>query len=308
MFSATNAQRLGILCGSALVTLITTTPAHAFLQNLVRTTTESKSVAATYDLPGISDAKAVQDIVHKALTYHGDNAHVKSGVPGLAVPQYPKKITFKPFNIGPFSMQLPICEDAAFTVSSTDGSMAQWGDSANYMACGFAYQGGFRVSIYAQSQSTNGGAAGLLSGKTIGKLITSAIGLQSDPMKFVEASLTKMEQLMSEAQINYTLVDMSPLMGQRVVSADPLVEKQRSVEKRAGDRAKRLAARGELGKLGVDAADRERFMRAVQSGDEDLVALFLEAGAIDPNQPDASGRRAIDLAQKPAVRELLQSM
>lgn len=148
----------------------------------------------------------------------------------------------------------------------------------------------------------------MLSGKTIGKLITSAIGLQSDPMKFVEASLTKMEQLMSEAQINYTLVDMSPLMGQRVVSADPLVEKQRSVEKRAGDRAKRLAARGELGKLGVDAADRERFMRAVQSGDEDLVALFLEAGAIDPNQPDASGRRAIDLAQKPAVRELLQSM
>jgi hypothetical protein len=69
-----------------------------------------------------------------------------------------------------------------------------------------------------------------------------------------------------------------------------------------------LAARGELGKLGVDAADLERFMRAVQSGDEDLVALFLEAGAIDPNQPDASGRRAIDLAQKPAVRELLQSM
>lgn len=147
MFSATNAQRLGILCGSALVTLITTTPAHAFLQNLVRTTTESKSVAATYDLPGISDAKAVQDIVHKALTYHGDNAHVKSGVPGLAVPQYPKKITFKPFNIGPFSMQLPICEDAAFTVSSTDGSMAQWGDSAKLH--------GMRICLSRRIQSLN---------------------------------------------------------------------------------------------------------------------------------------------------------
>lgn len=286
----------------------TSTTAHAFLQSLTRTTTESKTVTATYDLPGTTDPKVVQDIVHKALTYRGDNAHIRVGVQTGDAPQYPKRITFKPFNVGPINVQIPVCEDATFTVSSSDGSMAQWGDSANYMACAFRYQGGMRVAFYANSQSTNGGVSGLLSGKTIGKLITSAVGLNSDPMAFVETSLTKMEDLLKEAQVAYSLVEMAPLMGKREVVADPLVEKQRTAEKRSGDRTKRLAARSELMKLGIDASDRERFFRAVQAGDEDLVALFLEAGAVDPQQPDANGRRAADLAQKPAIKDLLTAM
>lgn len=298
--------RVAISSLVAATSLTVSTPASAFLNDVLKTKTESKTVTATYDLPGVSDVKKVQDIVHKALTYHGDNAFVREGMGLGEVPAAPKRISFKNFSIGPVSMQIPQCEEATFSISSNDGSMAKWGDSANYMACGFRYQGGLRVAFYANSTSTSGGVGGLLSGKTLGKVITSAVGLNSDPMAFVEASLTKMEEQFKEAQFGFALVEMAPVMGKREVVADPLVEQQRMAEKKAGDRAKRLKARTELSKLGVDASDRARFLKAVQSGDEDLVELFLEAGAIDAKAADADGRKPVDLATKPAIKQMLQ--
>lgn len=294
------------LLGLVLVTM--GAPAHAFLQDLVRTTTETRTLTATYDLPELRDAKRLQDAVHKALTYHGDNAFVRHGTVVGDAPPTPGRITLKALNVGPVSVQIPQCDDAVFMISSNDGSMAKWGDSANYMACGFRYAGGMRVSLFAQSQSTNGGVGGLLSGKTLGKLVTSAIGLNSDPMSFVEASLSKLETQWREEQVDFALVEMAPVLGQRTVVADPLMERRKAAESRASDRAKRLAARAELQKLGVDASDHGRFIRAVQTGDEDLVALFVEAGAVDPKQPTPDGRLPLELAQKASVRSLLEAL
>lgn len=293
---------LGLLAGLSAL------PAHAFLQDMVRTTTESRTLTASYDLPGLRDAKRLQDAVHKALTYHGDNAFVRNAAVVGEAPAVPGRIGLKALNVGPVSVQIPQCEDAVFTISSNDGSMAQWGDSANYLACGFRYQGGMRVSLFAQSQSTSGGVGGLLSGKTLGKLITNAIGLNSDPMAFVEASLSKLEAQWRDERIEFALVEMTPVLGQRTVVADPLMERRKVAESRANDRAKRLAARAELQKLGVDASDQNRFLRAVQSGDEDLVALFLEAGAVDPKQTGPDGRRPLDMAQKASIRSLLEAL
>lgn len=292
-------KHLAISIMAGLTSLTISLPASAFL----RTKTESKTITATYDLLGVNDAKKVQDIVYKALTHHGDNAVVREGMGLGDVPAVPKRITFKSLNFGPVSVQIPQCEDAIFSVSSNDSSMDKWGDSANYMACGFRYQGGLRVAFYASSTSTSGGVGGLLSGKTLGKVISSAIGLNSDPMAFVEASLTKMEDQFKEAQFSYALIEMAPLMGTREVVADPLAAQQQ----RANDRAKRLAARAELSKLGVDASDRGRFLKAVQSGDEDLVELFIEAGAIDITASDADGRKPVDRATKPRIKQMLQS-
>lgn len=306
MNKPTRLSQMTISSMAAMLGLFASTPASAFLNDVLKTKTESKTVTATYDLPGVADFKKVQDIVHKALTYHGDNAFVREGMALGDAPVHPKRISFKNFNAGPVSIQFPQCEDALFSISSSDGSMAKWGDSANYMACGFRYQGGLRVAFYANSQSTSGGVGGLLSGKTLGKLITNAIGLNSDPMAFVETSLSKMEEQFKEAQFGFSLVEMAPVMGQREVVPDPLVAQQRLAEKKAGDRAKRLAARTELNKLGIDASDRERFLKAVQLGDEDMVALFLEAGVVDPTAADAEGRKPIDLATKPAIKEMLQ--
>nr|WP_295082365.1 hypothetical protein [uncultured Roseateles sp.] len=306
MFQPAIRSRLPLFCLSAAFGLSLATPAQAFFDDIVKTKTESKSMTATYDLPGASNVKQVQDIVHKALTYHGDNAHVREGMALNEPPATPKRISFKEFSFGPVSMQIPQCDEAVFSVSSSDGSMAKWGDSANYMACGFRYQGGMRVAFFAQSKSTSGGVSGLLSGKTIGTMITKAIGMNSDPMAFIETSLSKMEEQFNEAKLSYSLVEMAPLMGKREVVADPLVAQQRSTEKKAADRAKRMAARSELSKLGVEASDHERFLKAVRSGDEDMVALFLEAGVVDHQAVDAEGRKPVDLAKKPAVKAMLQ--
>lgn len=298
--------RPSMLAWAAMALASTNAHSQAFLQDMMRTTTETKNLRATYDLPGQRDAKRVQEAVHKALTLHGDNAFVRTFHPSAEPPENPQKMVFRSMNFGPVSVQIPQCEGAAFTISSNDGSMARWGDSANYMACGFPYQGGMRVTFFAQSQSTNGGVGGLLSGKTLGKMLAGAVGINSDPMAFVEASLAKLESQWRDEQTEFALVDMVPLLGQRTVVADRLAERQKASEQRAANRSKRLAARAEMQKLGVDAADQARFLRAIQSGDEDLVALFLEAGAVDPQQPTPDGRKPIDLAQRPAIRSLLE--
>jgi hypothetical protein len=92
-----------------------------------------------------------------------------------------------------------------------------------------------------------------------------------------------------------------------LVVADPLALQQADASKRTGDRSKRMAARAELNKLGVDASDRARFQRAAQSDDEDIVALFVEAGAVDLKSRDADGKTMSDYASKPMIRALLRS-
>lgn len=275
------------------------------ISDIVKTKTEVRTIVALYDLPGVSDVKQMKDMVNVALSYHGDNAFVREFIVRDAAPKYPATMTFKDFSLGPFAVQFPQCEGALFSISSNDGSMQKWGEGANYTACGFPYDGGLRVSFYASLSSTNGGVTGILSGKTIGMAVLKAVGLLSDPVQFVEASLGKLESLMTEAGIGYSLVEMQPVLGSRQVAGDPLAKQKVAAEKRAADRGKRLVARTELNKLGIDAADRVRFIKAVQSGDEDVVALFLEAGAIDAAVADREGKKPVDYADNPAVRELL---
>lgn len=173
------------------------------------------------------------------------------------------------------------------------------------MACGYRYAGGYRVNFYARYQSTSGGLGGLLSGKTLGSALAGAVGLSNSPQQFIEASIKKLEALFAASNWAYNIVEMTPALEGKTVVPDPLLVAQAAAERKKTDRAARLAARTELQKLGMDASDRARFIRAVESGDEDVVALYLEAGAVDVNAPDATGKRVRDYATKRSVKELL---
>lgn len=277
------------------------------LFDFARTKTESKETFLVYDLPGFNGDRAdIKSRVREALTYQGDNAFVKESLITGDAPRYPGKLTLKPLGANlPVSINIPSCDGAVFTVSSSDNSMAQYGDSARYMACGFSYAGGYRVNFYATYSTTSGGVGGILSGKTIGKVFTDAVGLGSNPQKFIESSIAKMEELFNSNGWKFALVEMNPAIPGKVVSADPLVVQQASETKRGADRGKRMAARAELNKLGIDASDRARFQRAVQTDDEDLVAFFVEAGAVDTKSKDANGKTMLEYANKPAIRDLL---
>ena len=297
------------LIGSAAISLLVAqNPSSAQgMFDFARTKTDSSETFLVYDFPGFSGSTSdIKSSVREALTYQGDNAFIKDNLQSGEPPRYPAKLMLKPLGINlPVSISIPSCEGSAFTVSSSDNSMAKYGDSSRYIACGFPYAGGFRVNFYAHYATTNGGVFGLISGKTVGKIFTDAVGLSSDPQKFIESSIAKMEELFNNNGWKYSLVEMNPAIPGKVVSADPLVRQQVTESKRTGDRSKRMAARGELGKLGIDASDRARFQRAVQSDDEDLVALFVEAGAIDIKSRDSDGKVMLDYATKPVIRELL---
>lgn len=275
--------------------------------DFVKEKTESGETYLVYDFNGYKGTVAeLKKVVTEALSYHGDKAYVKDNLITGEVPRYPGKLKLKSLGMNlPVSIMIPNCEGSSFTVSSSDNSLARGGETASYMACGFAYQGGFRVNFYSEFKKTSGGAVGLLSGMTIAKVVTRAVGLSTDPQDFIEASIKKMEELFEKNGWPYQIVEMQPQLKGKIVSPDPIQVKQASEVKRGSDRGKRMAARAELNKLGMDASDRARFQKAIQQSDEDLVALFAEAGAVDLASTDSEGKILADYASKPAIRELL---
>lgn len=293
---------------SILALLTVSQAANAQLLDLLKGRNELKSQLYVYDVRGKIEAAAMKEIVFNALTEQSASAMVKDNLVTGEAPKYPGRISFKEMSFMAVVVQIPKCEGASFTVSSSDNSMASWGDSAQYMACGFRYGGGWRVNLYLSTQSSGGGVAGILSGKTFGKVIAGAIGLSADPEKFIESSVDKLEQQLKDQNIQYALVEAAPGNAKRIVAEDPLLKGKVAAEQRAADRGKRMAARTDLQKLGIDASDRSRFIRAIQSGDEDVVTLFIEAAAVDLTQSDSTGRKPIDYATKPAIKDLLQSL
>lgn len=283
--------------------------AHAGILDFTKTKTESSDTLIVYDLPGFSGSQAdLKNRVREALTYQGDNAFVQDNIQSGEIPRYPNKLTLKPLSANlPVNISIPSCAGATFTVSSQDSSLAQYGDSARYMACGFPYVGGYRVNFYASFTTQSGGVTGLFNGKTLGSLVTDAVGMSSNPQKFINSSITKMEELFKSNGWTYNIVEMTPAIEGKTAIADSLANQQVVETKRAANREKRLAARVELNKLAVDASDRSRLIKAVQANDEDLVALFVEAGAVDLQAKDANGKAVADYAANQNVRNILYS-
>lgn len=281
--------------------------ANADLLDFTKTKTESSETFIVYDLAKFSGTSSeLKNRVREALTYQGDNAFVKDNLQIEDVPRYPSKLTLKPLAINlPINISIPSCNGAAFIVSSQDSSMTEYGDNARYMACGFPYVGGYRVNFYATFTAKSGGVSGLLNGKTLGSLIASAVGFGSNPQLFINSSINKMEELFKSSGWSYNIVEMIPTIEGKTAIADPLVNQQITDSKRSAGREKRLAARSELNKLGVDASDRARFIKAVQSNDEDLVAMFVEAGAVDLKVKDSSGKAIGDYTTNEKIRNLV---
>jgi len=314
--------KLSLAATAVTATILLSAPvgAHAgFLDavsGVVKTKTESAETLLVYDLAGFTGTrKELLKAVHSALTHHGDNAIVNEDTLEGDAPELPGKLTLKPLGLNfpvPMNIRLPECLGAAFSINSSDTSMASSGDAARYMACGFRYAGGFRVSFYATYTETSGGVFGLLSGATIGKAVVKAAGLKGAPQDFINASIAKMEERFSSQGWAYSIVEMRPAIEGKVVSADPIqqrrlakAEETKSSETRSAQRSQRLAARAELRKLGYDAADAGQFRKAISAGDEDVVGLFVEAGVIDPTAADETGAPFTSYATKPGVKALL---
>lgn len=302
LFSKQKARSLYVvLCAFALTLL----SARAQALDLLAHKSEVQNIFVIYDLPGAELTQSqVKNYVYKALSSHGDDAKVGDLMVTGPVPAQPGRMEFKTLQVLTTSVRYPSCGDkAVFIVASTDDSGSSWGDESSYMACGYRYEGGYRVDLYASFSKKQQGLFSL--GATLAKAAVSAMGMKSEPADFILASLDNFEKQLKDAGQPYSIIEMNPALPNREAVADPLLVKEQAAAKQGADRAKRLAARGELAKLGCDASDRDRFVKAIQGSDEDLVELYVEAGAVDLSAKDATGKIPADYASKPAIKALL---
>ena len=290
------------LSSASILMMLPFQSAHADLLDAFKSKTESKDIFLVYDLENFSaPVDELKDKVKQALTYRGDNAFIKETLLPADLPKFPAKIEFKTMNLGPVSMTIPSCPGSAFSISSNDASGASYGETSKYMACAFPYAGGYRVNFYASYVNQSGdGVMGI--SKAIAKSIVSAAGLNTSPQAFIETSIAKMEELFNASGYKFQIVEMRPTIPGKNLVADPILKKQASETKRTGDRAKRMAARAELAKLSIDASDRARLIKAIQSQDEDIVALFVEAGAMDFSAKDEAGKQLMEYATSPSIK------
>jgi hypothetical protein len=277
----------------------------------VKSKTESRETLLVYDLAGFTGSTSeLLTAVRRALSLHGNNAVVHEDKISTQVPDQPGRITFRAVQLPIGSVTLPSCPEAAFTVSSNDTSLAGMGEDAFYMACGYRYSGGIRVNFYARTTSTSGGVTGLLSGKTIATAVTRAVGLKSAPQDFIHASIAKIEESFSANNWSFAIVEMAPAIEGKVLAEDPLKARfmaKADEEKERAQRSRRIAARTELRNLGYDATSPEQFRKAILAGDEDAVALFLDAGVVNPNDKDETGNTLVSYASKDSVRRMLSA-
>lgn len=302
LFTLQNRARLPLAIAVAAACMATL-PAHAI--EALKHKTEIKNIFLVYDIPSTQlTREQVKDYVYKALTTRGDDAKVEDLMVSGPAPAQPSKMGFKTLQFLTSTIQYPTCGDqAVFMVGSSDSSGARWGDESNYLACGYRYDGGYRVDLYATFSQKQSGLFSL--GATLAKAATSAMGIKSEPIDFIMDSLDAFENALKQDNVSYSIIEMTPTLPGREVVPDPLVARQEAAAKQSSDRAKRLAARADLSKLGCDAADRSRFIKAIQGSDEDLVALYVEAGAIDLAEADATGKKPVDYATKPTIKALL---
>lgn len=298
-----NWASLPVVLGAAISVSFT---GQAYAIDALKNKTEIKNIFLIYDIPGTQLTKdQVKNFVYKALTSRGDDASVIDLMSTGPAPATPARMEFKTFQFLTQSVRYPWCgEQAVFQVGSSDQSGSKWGDESQYLACGYRYDGGYRVNLYASFSQKQSGLFSL--GATLAKAAVKSMGLKAEPVDYILESIAAFETELTNAKQPFSIIEMTPALEGKEVAPDPLVTKQQNASKQSSDRAKRLSARTELSKLGYDASDRARFIKSIQASDEDIVGLYVEAGAIDLSQVDESGKKPEDYASKPSIKALLK--
>jgi hypothetical protein len=296
---------LATIFSTLILASLTLDTCNAGVLDFTKSTSETKETFLIYDLADFSaPVGQLKERVKEALIYRGDNAIVNESLPPTQLPKFPGKIEFKTMNFGPASINIPSCPGSIFTVSSSDTGGSSYGETARYMACAFPYAGGYRINFYASYVNASGkGLMGI--SKALAKAMTGAVGINADPQTFINTSIAKMEELFTASGYKYQIVEMRPVVPGKNLVDDPILKLQAIEAKRGDDRSKRMAARAELAKLTIDASDRGRLIKAIQSQDEDVISLFVEAGAIDFSARDETGKQLADYATKPSIRAML---
>jgi len=325
-----------LIAAAILITSGTAAQAQDALDNVVRASTNSKPTFAVFDVrPAGASLDAIQDAVSNAFKKHYDGIKAIQQMAPYPLPAGAPRMSFHQAGSAVGTISVPDCPGASAVITSSDHSLAKYGEISVLQGCVFPYRDGYRVNVYALFVQKSGGADINVLGAMLGRVVTNAIGI-GDSSKFIGETIDDIEARLKAVTPQVALVEMQPARADKTVAQDPAPAAQpgelaASVpadaapgvppelaaarariaavlrQQQAGSANPALQARKDLSAMGLSYYSQEQFVEAVRRGDKMACELFLSAGSVKANMPDKNGVTPLQVAQSAELKNLLRS-
>ena len=339
-----NKQATAIFAAAVLLASAGAARAQDGLNNILRASTNSKPTFAVFDVrPGTTGVDAIADAVSNAFKKHYDGIKATQQMAPYPLPAGAPRMSFHQSGSAMGTISVPDCPGASAVITSSDRTMAKYGEISILQGCVFPYRDGYRVNVYALFVQKSGGADVNVLGAMLGRVVTNAIGI-GDSSKFIGETIDDIETRLRAITPQVALVELQPARTDKALAADPApaaaqvaavaadmppaamgmppelaavqariatmfrqpqgqVAAQPAVQD--GDANAALQARKDLSAMGLSYFSQEQFVDAARRGDRLACELFLRAASVKANMPDKAGVTALQVAKSAEVKSLL---
>lgn len=324
-----------IFLSSLLMLASTSALAQDALNSIVRSSTSSKTAFAAFDVrPTAQPPGALEEAIAAAFRKHYDGIKVTQQMAPYPLPAYAPRMTFHQEATHVGQVSVPDCPDASAVITSSDKSLAKYGETSVLQACVFPYRDGYRVNVYALFvQKTGGADIGALSGM-LGRAVTNWMGI-GDSSRFIGETVDEVETRLKGVAGDVALVELQPARPDKAPVADraapapaqtapvaaaaraatlppqlaaiqaqigaALAQQGMAQARPADGDTGALQARKELSAMGLAYYSQEQFIEAARRGDRLACELYLRAGSVKAAQADKHGITAIKAAATPEL-------
>lgn len=314
------------------------------LNNIVRSSTNTRTTFAVFDVrPAGTSLEGIQEAVAAAFRKHYDGIKVMQQMAPYPLPAYAPRMGFHQESLRGSIVSAPDCPQAAAIVTSSDGTLAKYGEASVLQGCVFPYRDGYRVNVYALFVQKSGGADVNVLGAMLGRAITNAVGI-GDSSRFIGETVDDVETRLKALAPDVALVELQPARADRTLAADraapaptgamPMTaaapaaganlppelaavqarlaavlgqQRPQALQAQAdGQGSPALQARKDLSAMGLTYYSQDQFVEAARRGDKLACELFLRAGSVTVTGADKQGATALKAAATPELADFLR--
>lgn len=191
------------------------------LNNILRSSTNSKPTFAVFDVrPGNTSIDALEEAVSGAFKKHYNGIKATQHMAPYPLPAGAPRMGFHQANSAVGNISVPDCPGAGAVITSSDHTMAKYGEISVLQGCIFPYRDGYRVNVYALFVQKSGGTDTNVLGAMLGRVVTKAVGL-GDSGKFIGETIDDIEARLKAIAPQVALVELQPSRSDKALAADP---------------------------------------------------------------------------------------
>lgn len=191
------------------------------LNNILRASTNAKPTFAVFDVrPGTTGVDAIETAVTAAFKKHYDGIKAMQQMAPYPLPAGAPRMSFRQSGSAVGTISVPECTGASSVITSSDHSLAKYGEVSVLQGCIFPYRDGYRVNVYALFVQKSGGADVNVLGAMLGRVVTNAIGI-GDSGKFIGETVDDIEARLQAIAPQVALVELQPARAGKTLAADP---------------------------------------------------------------------------------------